>query len=190
VKRALFSVLALVALVGCGPKHDLFPLELGNTWTYTVSSDLAKSVAKMKVVRNVPVGEAEGYELQSDLGIYHLAWTDGTLVAASLAGTRFYPPLPLLIGGQSTASRDWSGKVAFMGKQTSTKAQLLQEPGSVTIGAKKVDCTKVVTSMTIEGKDIVVESYFAPGIGLVEQTQRVGGLLTIGMKYQEGPSKG
>jgi hypothetical protein len=166
------------------------PMEVGNTWTYTVTSELSKYVARLKVSKEAPVAGVTGYELSSDLGLFRLAWKNGVLVADSLAGTRFDPPLPLVRAGKGKSSDRWSGMVSYLGRTTRSIAEITQDSSTIEIGSKKMDCARVVTKLSIDQKNIEIESCFVPGIGLVEQSQHVDGLLTIGLKYQEGPKNG
>lgn len=184
----LFAGIAL-ALGGCAQRNDLMPLEVGTTWKYTVRSGMSSLLAKLTVVRQEPVAGVSGYELQSNLGNFRIAWKGDTLFAESLGGTRFSPALPLVKQTSARWGGAWRGRISYFGRQTDGTASISQEAGSVSVGARKLTTVKVQTTMQVDGKKIELESHFSPGVGLVQQEQRVDGLLVLGMKYQEGPTR-
>lgn len=169
-----------ILLAGCSKSPDLFPLEVGKSWKYTVSSGMSKKVITLRVTGRASFAEAQGYELQSDMGNFRLAWKNGWLLAGSLAGTRYNPPLPIL-SQDSPATAKWKGTVHSMGRALEATADILQEKPSPR--SKEADQgVKVIIKMQAGGKKFETESFYKPKLGLVEQTQRVDGLLTIAMR--------
>lgn len=174
-------ILILILLAGCSRGPDLFPLEVGKSRKYVVSSGMAKRVATLQVTGRAPVAGVQGYELRSELGNFHVGWRFGWLWASDLAGTRFSPPLPLLYADYKGV-KTWKGKVEAMGKTTDGQAELTQSWGDKASRTDGKQGVLVKITLKTGGKTIETESIYMPGTGLVEQSQRVDGLLTLRMK--------
>lgn len=188
------AALALALLViGCNSNTDLFPLEVGRSTTYVVRTGMVEFVAPLKVKGTLSVAGVEGYELEGPLGTYRVAWKNKTLLAERLGGTRFNPPLPMLVAGAETAKRPWAGRIGFAGNVAQAMAELEQKPATLTLGTKRYDCTEVRIVARMPGREIELITHYGEGIGILRQEQRVSDgsdpgnkTLFVGMDYLAG----
>ncbi|MCX7800015.1 MAG: hypothetical protein N2109_06680 [Fimbriimonadales bacterium] len=190
--RVAAAVLGLVlALAGCGGPAEMWPLEVGRTWTYSVDTGLTTFVARVRVERRVPVGRALGYELRGSMGTSRLAWDGDELVASMLPQTRFNPPIRLAVAGARGDARNpfravWRGNVEWFGKARAGVATLEQRPDRARIGSAEVPATLSVVRLTTENRTVELSSWFVDGIGLVRQEQRTDGILDVRLEYLRG----
>lgn len=181
VHPSILTIIAIPLLCSCSRSPDLFPIEIGKSWKYVVTSGMSKTVATLKVTGRTPVDGVRGYELTSELGNFRVAWKDGWLIASDLAGTRFSPPMPILHADYKGVIT-WKGTVEAMGRAMSATAELTQAWGDKESRQDGKQGVLVKIRMAVGGKTIETESIYMPGIGLAEQSQRVDGLLTLRMK--------
>jgi hypothetical protein len=192
LRARLWAAGFFLLATGCARKDGLFPLEQGNTWSYTVISGFSKYPIRLKVTKPVSVAGVNGYQLESNAGVSRLAWRSGMLMAETLNSTRFDPALPLLQDTKDKASRTWKGKVTSLAQPVDGKAEISQEPQKVEVAGRTYQAIKVHVELTVPGRIVTVDSYFADGIGLIQQEQRTGDgtgapMLTTGLSYLEGP---
>ncbi len=172
MKRVL-PLLFLAACFGCGKPDRLFPMQVGNEWTYNVKTTLAEFVTKISISRRVPVAGVEGYELTSPMGVSRLAWKGDVLYASALSGTRFNPPLPILNAAEEKHSfRVQNLRMYSAGVTYDVDATVEQEAQAHTRDGQKYRATITVTTLRLKDREIQIKSIYKPGIGLVEQVQR------------------
>lgn len=191
LKGALLVIVA--AMAGCDSRDNLFPLRVGNEWSYGVKTGLADYVEAIKVSRQVPVAGVQGYELTSSMGITRIAWKGETLYARVLTGTRFEPPLPILNGAEEKHTYRWEGSIYSAGKAYKGTATIEQDAESLTQSGHKLNTIKSVITVRLPDREIRTESFYAPGTGLVNQVERttLNGQETarfdVEMDYLSGP---
>jgi hypothetical protein len=187
--RYLPLLCVLVGLGGCSNGGDLFPLKIGNEWSYSISNGFSSSVEPLKVVRSVPVADVNGFELQGPMGMSRLAWRGSTLYASVLPNTRFAKPIPLVVSNEPKAVRSWDGTMEAAGKTVNVSATLKQNPESIDVGTHKFDAIKAVLTIDVATPKgtIELETYYAKGIGILKQVQRTNGKLDVGLEYLSGP---
>lgn len=174
-------------MVGCGGSHDIMPLEVGQRFSYQVSTNFNSYTAEVKVARKASVAGLEGFVLSGPTGENHLAWRNDVLVGERFANTRLSPAIPLLVDTQGRVRRYWTGKVQGAWGTFEGNATLNQAPSEETIGGRKVKVTK--TELTInnpKGKSIRVRTLFQPGTGIVSQHQWIGGDLVVQLTWLSG----
>lgn len=169
----------------------MWPLEVGRAWTYSVDTGLTTFVAKVRVQRRVPVGDALGYELTGTMGTSRVAWRGNELVASMLSQTRFNPPLRLAVAGAKGQAKNpykaaWKGNVEWFGKARSGVAVLQQSADRVRIGSAEVPATLSVVRLATDNRTVELSSWFVDGIGLVRQEQRTDGILDVRLEYLRG----
>ncbi len=170
--RRVAPLLVLVALTGCGKSDQLFPLRIGNEWTYNVKSGLSEFVSKVTVSRNIPVAGVQGFELSSPMGISRLVWKGDILYATVLSGSRFNPPLPMLNASEEKHTFRQAVRMYSGGKTYEAEATVAQETQTHTRDGRKFKATMTTTLLRMKDREVEIKSVYAPGIGLVEQTQR------------------
>ncbi len=182
VAPGALAFLCLVAACGPGVERHM-PLREGTAWTYTVQRDFDKLVAEARVEGRVPVGGTLGWRIVGPGLDSTLAWSDGRLVAGSLAGTRFDPPVPLFAGGEAA----WSGSMSPPGRTEHAQGTLTQAEDTLRVGGR--DAKSVRTVLTLRGAtgETVVETWFVAGTGIVRQESRRGGRLLTRTEYVSGP---
>lgn len=180
---ALFGV--TLSLIGCSrPQTDLFPLAVGNEWTYTVKSGLLSRVDVVRVVATDSVAGAPGFRLQGPSGPSRVAWIGNQLVANELSGTRFSPAIPLYSGD---GSAKWSGLVTSLGLTTTAKLTLSQELDKFKIGGQELPGSKSTIVLRAGGTQKTLTFLFIKGLGLVRQEESDGTTMTRSVVYVKGP---
>lgn len=185
---AILSLAALAA--GCGGGgNELYPLKVGNHWSYTVNNGFASYVQNVQVTREVPVAGGKGFEVSSGMGVSRMGWKGSVLYATMLPNSRFpTSPLPLLVANDPKASRTWNGQIESAGAILPAQATLHQSTESLNVNSRKVDATKVVVTLRLPKSTVIeLETYYAKGIGVVMQKQRTNGKLDVGLEYLSGP---
>lgn len=182
------GALVVLACAGCRPGGQAFmPLDEGNRWSYSVRAGFLTKVEDIEVRRRLSVADGSGWELGGTMGVSRLAWKDGILVAEDLPSTRFSPALPLLVGGQVEAKRQWSGIMRTLAGAKEAEAQLEQESEKITIGGRTYTTRRAKVTIVGLGAPIELTTWFAEGMGIVRQEQRIGDQLVRSMEYLAGP---
>jgi hypothetical protein len=178
--------MALFLLAGCSKPPDLFPLEVGTAWTYTVRSGFDTFVEPIKIVRTVPVAGVDGVELAGPLGVSRLGWRKGVLFADSTVNANFTPPLPIYaIDGKDGK---WGGSMGSMGKRQKCTATLHHEDAKLQIGGRNVSTRLSTVTIKTARTDIELKTWFQPKVGIVQQEQRTAGKLDVAIQLLSGPS--
>jgi hypothetical protein len=165
---------------GCGQKTDLMPLETGKSWTYITKAGFNTFVEPVKVVRRMPVAGTEGYELVGPLGSSRLAWKDGVLFASTTANARFMPALPLVYPGKE--ERKWQGRMESNGKTYDATARISLKQERLKVGGGEVGTTLSTILLQIPDTGIELKTWFQPGVGIVQQEQRINRVLKVHMQ--------
>lgn len=188
------ACLAAALLVGCAAPGDRYmPLEPGSEWTYTVQLHFKSVIARLKVKEQAPVGSGMGWRLAGDLGESRMAWRAGKLIAAELGGTKFDPPITLLDPTAKEAPQaDWKGVIRHAGKQipaagTLSQTVLTDEADKLQIGSRKFSSIRSRLEVKAEGANLELTTWFAPGVGIIRQEQRINGDLVPSLEYLSGP---
>jgi hypothetical protein len=187
------SILLAFGLWGCGSESDLFPLAVGNEWSYNVKNGLTEYEQSVKAVRQLPTAGTMGYELQGPMGISRLAWKSDALYASALPNARLDPPLPILLAGSGKDTRVWRGQIEALGQTSQAEALIRQEPESITHGSQRHSAIKTVINLKYSGREIELQTWYVKGIGPVRQVQRTteGQQATeqfdVAMEYLAGP---
>lgn len=182
-----YSFLALLLVAGCGGRQELMPLDVGQRFSYQVSTNFNSYTAEVKVVRSAAVAALDGFVLSGPTGESHLAWNRDLLVGERFANTRFNPPIPLLVDTQERVRRSWSGKVQGVWGQFDGEGTLNQAPSEELVGGRKVKVVKTeLTILNPKGKNIRLRTLFQPGAGIVAQHQWIGGDLIVGLEWLSG----
>jgi hypothetical protein len=171
--RLLLPVCVMsTALLGCAKPHEFFPLKVGNKWTYKVNTGLNTFLENVDIGRTVPGEAGVTYELSGTSGTSRLSWNNGVLLATSLSGDHFNPPLPLLDGNKEAASLSWSGSVYSSGKTYNASGVLTQDKGTFEVNSQKRKAMSTILTLKIGDRIVKVESSYVRGMGLVSQIQR------------------
>lgn len=179
---------ALVAACGCAPSvRRYFPLEVGNRWSYAVRSGFLSRVEDIEVVRSLSVAGTTGFEVRGPTGVSRLAWTGSTLVAESLPGMRYSPPLPLLDPSRPKAPRVWKGLMTSPTAVLEAEARIVPQAATLTLGGRRYETLHVVATIRSEGRSMELQTWYAPGIGVLRQEQRSNDNLVRSLEYLAGP---
>ena len=176
----------LLLAAGCSSGSDLYPLRVGQQWTYMVSNGFSSRVQQVTVARRVPVALTQGYELQGPMGISRLAWNGGTLYATVLPNTRVYKPIPMLVSGRDKATLKWSGTVEILGKTQNASAEMNQQPETIDFRSSKLETEKSTVTVHLPQETIDLETWYARGVGPVRQEQRTNGKLDVRVELLGG----
>jgi hypothetical protein len=187
-RGAKASILAaILCICGCSGGNDYYPLKVGNQWSYMVVTDFSQGVQTVKCQKSVPVAGTKGYELSGPMGISRLAWKGNTLYATALPNARLYKAIPMLIANDPKATTTWHGQLQNLGVMQKAEATLTQSTDMIDVGSKKFDTIKATLTVKSAGKDIVVETWYAKGVGPIRQTQRTGDKLNVKVDLLGGP---
>jgi len=170
--------------VGCAPsEHQYFPLAKGNKWSYSVRNDFDTFVDDIEVVRRVPVGNQEGYELHGKFGTSKFAWNGSVLVASELSGQRFDPPIPIL----SKAPIEWRGTVEIAGRKAASQAKLESSMTKERFAGRDYDALQTDLVMKSRGQTVRLTTWFVQGMGILLQEQKTGDKRDRRIEYLSGP---
>lgn len=189
------AALALGALLvmgasGCRARDELYPLKVGNEWSYNVRGGLAQFVEPLKVTKEISTAGVRGFEVAGPMGASRLAWKDGTLVASAMPNMRVAEGssgIPLVVEGVRKVQRSWEGQVEFLGRTQAATAILVQEPEALSLGGKRYDTIKTNLQLKMPQRTVELITWFARGIGPVRQEQRTNGAWDVGLEYLGGP---
>jgi hypothetical protein len=186
--RLPLAFLVAALLGGCSGGEQYLPLRAGAKWTYGVRSGFLDKVVDVQVTGRAPVESANGWSLSSPMGASRLAWVDGSLLADTLAGTRYSPPLPLLKADRPSAHWKWAGLISSADEEKMGRATVQSKPTTYRMGAKTYEVVRVEHRFSAEaGADVVLVSYYAEDLGLLRQEQRRLGVLERALDYVSGP---
>lgn len=183
---------ASIAMAGCGRAPDAYyPLEEGATWTYRLRAGFVERVEQIRVVRKIAVGGVSGWEAAGPMGPSRLAWSSGRLIAESVPGTRFDPPIVLLDPTEPKAAWRWpaNGKASVTtgGRKTEATAEATQRPEDLEVGGRTFKTLRSTLTLRIDGATLELDTWFAQGIGPLRQEQRAGGVLVTALERVSGP---
>ena len=150
------------------------PLEKGNVWTYEVRIDTTPHVVTLTIDEESPVGSHSGWLLESEMGNSRMAWAGDQLLAAELAGTTYWPPVPLLAPDKTS----WKGVVGTSTTKVAATASLSRSEEDLEVGGRKFRTTKCVLDFNAGQDRIQLTTWFFPDRGIMRQEQRSGPALT------------
>ena len=175
--RSLLGIISLSLaffVTGCGgpESREPLPMHVGKTWTYEMRIGMSKRVEAIKIVRIVPIAGVAGYELKGPLGMSHLAWKGAQLLSDMGAHARLNPPLPILDLQKSKTT--WHGRVTTVSQPGAANASIARTEESLVWNTRRVVTTKSTVDLRLPDKEITLETWFLPGVGIVKQEQRTG----------------
>lgn len=129
-----------------------------------------ESVEEIVVKERAPVGALPGWALDSSMGRSRLAWDDGTLYAAELAGTVYSPPIPLFAPKEAS----WSGTVVTPRTRSKGTATLKRANDDLTVGGKRYKTVRTTLTLKSGNDKIELTTWFYPDLGILRQEQRSG----------------
>jgi len=163
------------------------PLSVGHVWTYDVHGRRLSQVVQMRVNRRVAVSDVNGYELVGPLGTARLAWRGPKLVAETLSGTTYDPPIPLLDARLPQAPLSWRGTVTAPAAVSSAGATLTHVLTDWTFASRKMAAVETILKLQAGRRRIELDSWFIDGVGLVQQEERSGDVEPVRITMTGGP---
>ncbi len=183
---------AVLVLAGCrGGGTDLMPLEAHNRWTYEVSAGLTSRIDAIEVTRHVAIAGAEGAELSGPSGVTRMGWRNGVLWMNVTPSGRFDPPVPLLRADMKPDS--WHGRLDSMGKSQPASATLEHRKLTINSNGKQIQTVSSILAIKLRDREIEIQTWFSPGVGIVRQEQRTrtnstpSGERDVAMQLKTGP---
>jgi hypothetical protein len=163
--------------------EELFPLAVGNTWTYRVQPFVGPGQPfqddrfVVRVVRKEMVGEQTCFVLEGKLkdrpaATEHVAFTKDGLTRFRADGVDITPPVTVL-KFSATPKVTWTTEYQ-LGERKAT-ATFTQEPVSITYQGKRTRTTIVQGSVGGENGRPKSTVWYAAGVGMVRQTVEEGG---------------
>jgi hypothetical protein len=122
------------------------------------------------------------------MGNSRLAWVGSRLIAEELGGVRYSPPIPIY-DPLATEKKplNWNGLVIVAGKSSEGQASLTMKPDSYKVAGRDYSVKLARVELKTTGKVVENLMWFAPGIGIVRQEQRVEGTLDRALDFLSGP---
>jgi len=121
------------------------------------------------------------------MGASKVAWIDRAFCAEELPGTRFSPPLPLLLADAGSKPVAWRGIVWTPKGAENGSAQITHEEDKFEISGKKHEATVATISLHTDSEKIELRTWYVANIGPVRQEQRRSGRLYPAAIYLSGP---
>jgi hypothetical protein len=152
------------------PGEDLFPLAVGNTWTYRVQP-FQEDRFVVRVARNEMVGEQTCFVLEGRLrdrvtGTEHVAFTKDGLTRFRADKEDIVPPVTIL--KPAAPKSPW--KTDYQLGERRATATFSQEPGTVLFQGKRLGATIAHGEMGGQnGAWVKTTVWYAAGIGMVRQ---------------------
>jgi hypothetical protein len=160
------------------PGENLFPLTVGNVWTYKVSGQDDRFV--VRAVRQEMVGEQTCVLLEANLkdrvvATEHVAFTKAGLCRFRVDTEDIDPPVCVL-RPPTTGNRRWdTGKKQFHVGARSGVASFSAKLEEITVGTKKYKTTAVHAEFTEFGRTVSSsDTWYADGVGMVRQEIKEG----------------
>jgi hypothetical protein len=163
------------------------PLAVGHAWTYEVYGRRLGQVVQMKVSRQLAVDGVSGYELTGPLGTARLAWHGPRLVAETLGGTHYDPPIPLLDARQPKSPIEWTGTVVAPATTCGATALLTHKSAEIQFASRTTPAVETVLELHAGKHRIELDSWFVDGVGLVKQQERTDEVETARLSMTGGP---
>lgn len=160
------------------PGENLFPLTIGNVWTYKVSGQDDRFV--VRAVRQEMVGEQTCVLLEASLkdrvvATEHLAFTKAGLCRFRVDKDDVDPPVCVLRTPLPAKGRWGTGNKQFHVGQRSGVATFSGKLEEITVGTKKYKTTVVHAEFTEFGRTTSTsDTWYAEGVGMVKQEIREG----------------
>jgi len=174
---ALSAVLAFAGAAAAQPKpagEDLFPLEVGNVWTFKVSGQEDRFTIKVAAIEKA--GDYECFRLEAFLrdrpvGTEHLLVAKNGVFRARTDKDDVTPPVAVLLFPLEKG-KVWKGDYKLGGKAAS--ATFTANTETVTVPAGKFDAYSVQADLTEMGGRVRTTLWYAPDVGIVKQTLEEG----------------
>jgi len=163
------------------------PLAVGHVWTYEVHGRRLGQVVEMRVSRRIAVDDVSGYELTGPLGTARLAWNGPRLMAETLCGTTYDPPIPLLDARLPQKPLVWSGVVMAPAAVSEAGATLTHLATDIMFASRKDAAVETILKLQAGRRRIELDSWFVDGVGLVKQEERTDDVETVRMSMTGGP---
>ncbi len=147
---------------------------------------LMAGVYRITAMEPTSLAGHSGWVLSGPLGRSRVAWVGDRLKAAEWAGTRFDPPITLLVSTTKPTELTWSGRVTNGLRSLDTKVTTRQEPGKINLTGRETPGLRV--TMTLKDNPSQESTFFyVKGRGLVTSETRVDGKFSVGLEYLSGP---
>jgi hypothetical protein len=168
------------------PGEDLFPLAVGNTWTYRVYPGPGPQVQEdrfvVRVVRTEMVGDQPCFLLEGRLrdrvtASEHVAFTKDGLTRFRADGVDITPPVTVL---KPPAGSRLTWDPGFQLGDRKSTAAFRQTSPKITYQGRQLQTTLVVGEMSGENGTRVKSSvWYAPALGMVRQQIEEGKRSTV-----------
>ncbi|WP_157369176.1 TapB family protein [Zavarzinella formosa] len=173
------------------PEDDLYPLEIGNTWTYKVSGQEDRFIIRVAAMEKV--GDYDCYRLEAMLrdkpvGTEHLLVAKNGIFRARTDKDDVTPPVCIL-QFPTKKGTTWKGEYKLGGK--AANASFVGDTETVTVPAGKFATVSVQADLAEMGGKVRTTLWFAPNVGVVKQTLEEGKrTLTLELeKFQKAEKK-
>ena len=156
------------------PAIDLFPLEVGNVWTYKVSGQDDRFTIRVAAFEKA--GDYECFRLEATLrdkpvGTEHLLVAKNGVFRARTDKDDVTPPVCILLLPIQKGSA-WKGDYKLGGKAASAVFSTNTE--TVTVPAGKFEAVSVQADLTEMGGRVRTTVWYAANVGVVKQTLEEG----------------
>lgn len=161
-------------------------MSVGKSWTYLVHGRRLDQIAQMRASRRVAVDDVSGFELVGPLGTARLAWHGTRLVADSLCGTRYDPPLPLVDAAATSTTFQWSGTVASPTTRTPGHGTITLKTSQAPFASRVMPAVESIVQLQTGRHRYELDSWFVDGIGLVRQEERIDDIQSVSLQMTGG----
>lgn len=176
---------------GLQATEELYPLEIGNTWTFRVSGQEERFTIKVAALEKV--GDFECFRLEATLkdkpvGTEHLLVAKNGIFRARTDKDDVSPPVCIL-QFPSKKGDSWKGEYKLGGKAAT--ALFVADTETVTVPAGKFTTISVQADLSEMGGRVRTTLWFAPKVGVVKQTLEEGKrVITLELeKFEKGGKK-
>ena len=179
-----FAAVSAFLLLGCRGSNALLPLSVGDRWDYRFRRGMERDVAPIRVTREVPLEGGKGWELRGPMGVVRLGNVGGRLVADELGGAFLTPPLPI---GVPVKTRSlWRGWVVSVAGRQPAKAEIAATEAKLPVEGRLRALNRTVVTMRVGDHTVELQTWYAPGDGIVQQEQRTDDKLDLALERVSG----
>ncbi len=186
--KQILLIAPIIVLAGCANRMESYmPIQKDSKWSYQAEPGLQNEVLDLEVIGRVPVGDSNGWRLNSGWGETHLAWQDNSLISSLLGGTRYDPPLPILSNLAATQRKEWKGDIILAGKRIQANGYITTSITDTRVGSLELPSIQSTLKLNLGKDEQEILTWFVQDYGIVRQEQRKNGLLVNRISYLSGP---
>lgn len=133
------------------------------------------------------VAGAQGWVLESPHGRSRIAWVGSMVKAAELSGTKFSPPIPILLNAPNETPLEWEGEIETGLASYEATGTLLVTKTAIMLLGKKTSGLQARLTVKYGDTSLETTSVYVPRLGMVSHERRENSKFLASLEYLSGP---